>query len=416
LIEAALEPDMTQLGQPASDARPRILLVDDDVNITTSMKLALRREPFQIACANSGAQALELLGKEQFDVVVSDERMPGMQGSELLAVVRAKHPEVIRIILSGQASVEAAIRAINSAEIYRFLIKPHPPEELALTIWEALRVRSERRGFEQWRAAQAGNRAALEAGFDRALAQLSIEFEPIMWSDPPALFGYEAKVKVEVRELNERGALFAAATELGRVLPLCRKIRELVALRIPDAPPKAAIFLELHPEELSDPTLLLGEGPLARHAARIVLEITERESLYRTELLEEKISALRALGYRIAENDLGSGYAGLTSLARLSPEFIKLDMQLVRDIQRSPTRQKLVAAMVGLARELGVKSLADGVETSSEFSTLNSLGCKLVQGFLFGESGPKFPLPEPREIRDDFVLGSIVPSPDGTVV
>src|SRR5262245_12425657 len=247
---------MNQPFQAAAESRPRILLVDDDANITTSLKLALRREPFQITCANSGAQALELLGKELFDVVVSDERMPGMQGSELLALVRAKHPDVIRIILSGQASVEAAIRAINAAEIYRFLIKPHPPEELALTIWEALRVRGQRRGFEQWRAEQAGNRAALEANFERALGELWIEFEPIMWSDPPALFGYEAQVKVDVRELVGRDGLFAAATELGRVVELCRKIRDLVARRIPETAPKAAIFLDLHPDELSDPMLL----------------------------------------------------------------------------------------------------------------------------------------------------------------
>jgi EAL domain-containing protein (putative c-di-GMP-specific phosphodiesterase class I) len=100
---------------------------------------------------------------------------------------------------------------------------------------------------------------------------------------------------------------------------------------------------------------------------------------------------LRALGYQIAVDDLGAGYAGLTSLAQLQPELIKIDMSLVRDIDREPTRRMLVGMMLGVAREMGMTVVAEGVETVAERDTLIELGCDLLQGYLFARPGAAFP-------------------------
>ncbi len=116
-----------------------VLFVDDEPEITEGLKRTLRKEPYDVITANSANEALELLKKGGVDVVISDEKMPGMTGTEFLARVRNKYPETIRMVLTGQASLEAAIHAINKGQIYRFLTKPCNDMDLAFTIQQALR-------------------------------------------------------------------------------------------------------------------------------------------------------------------------------------------------------------------------------------------------------------------------------------
>jgi two-component system, probable response regulator PhcQ len=115
-----------------------ILLVDDEPNVTDALKRALRREPYELLTATSAFAAQQILERQHVDVVVSDEQMPGMSGSELLSSVRKQFPHTIRMILSGQASLEAAVRAINEGEVYRFFLKPCNPTDLIFTIQQAL--------------------------------------------------------------------------------------------------------------------------------------------------------------------------------------------------------------------------------------------------------------------------------------
>ena len=115
-----------------------ILLVDDEPKVTDALKRALRREPYVFLTATSGAEAQQLLERQHVDVVVSDEQMPGMSGSEFLSRVRRQFPHTIRIILSGQANLESAVRAINDGEVYRYFLKPCIPAELILTVRQAL--------------------------------------------------------------------------------------------------------------------------------------------------------------------------------------------------------------------------------------------------------------------------------------
>jgi len=82
----------------------KVLFVDDELHVTEGLKRALRKEPYEIMSANSADKALEILARQPVDIVVSDEKMPGMSGSEFLTVVCRKYPDTIRIILTGHAS------------------------------------------------------------------------------------------------------------------------------------------------------------------------------------------------------------------------------------------------------------------------------------------------------------------------
>ena len=118
--------------------KDKLLLVDDEPNLTSALVRSLDRKQFEIFTADSAQQGLMILAGNDIDVVVSDERMPGMTGSQFLSEVRKKWPNTIRMILSGQADLEAAVRAINEGEVYRFLLKPCHPQELQMTILQGL--------------------------------------------------------------------------------------------------------------------------------------------------------------------------------------------------------------------------------------------------------------------------------------
>ena len=124
----------------AAPKKKTVLFVDDERDLVDALRNALRKEPYRIVTANSGQEALEILAREEISIVVSDEQMPQMSGSELLSIVRERHPSTVRMILTGQASLGAAVRAINGGEVFRFLSKPCPPVELGQTIRQALQL------------------------------------------------------------------------------------------------------------------------------------------------------------------------------------------------------------------------------------------------------------------------------------
>ena len=115
-----------------------VLLVDDDSNVLHGLARVLRNQPYKLYTAHSGDEAMSILKAWKVDVIVSDEQMPGISGTDLLAWVSNNYPDVMCIVLTGHATAENAIRAINEANIYHFFTKPCNDVQLALTIRKAL--------------------------------------------------------------------------------------------------------------------------------------------------------------------------------------------------------------------------------------------------------------------------------------
>lgn len=115
-----------------------ILVIDDEPHVISALMRGLEEEPYQITGAQGGKEALKLMAQHRFKVVISDERMPGMDGAELLGLVKEFYPETVRIMLTGHASIEATMRAVNSGEIYRFFTKPWNDTELKLALRSAM--------------------------------------------------------------------------------------------------------------------------------------------------------------------------------------------------------------------------------------------------------------------------------------
>lgn len=116
-----------------------LLLVDDEPSVISSLKRLLRRDNYRILTANSGEEALQVLAANDIGVILTDQRMPGMTGTELLARARTMHPHAVRMVLSGYTGLDSLTDAINKGEIYKFLFKPWDDEELRQTIRDAFR-------------------------------------------------------------------------------------------------------------------------------------------------------------------------------------------------------------------------------------------------------------------------------------
>jgi EAL domain-containing protein (putative c-di-GMP-specific phosphodiesterase class I) len=165
----------------------------------------------------------------------------------------------------------------------------------------------------------------------------------------------------------------------------------LAAKEMALATPDATLFINLHPLDLADESLFDSHSPLTHIAERVVLEVTERAAIEQVEGVERRVVRLREHGFRIAVDDLGAGYAGLASFALLEPEIVKLDVSLLRDIDQSPVKQKLVQSMTALCKDMGFLVVAEGIETAAERDCVVQLGCDLLQGYLFGRPGRPFP-------------------------
>ncbi|WP_220464151.1 MULTISPECIES: EAL domain-containing protein [unclassified Colwellia] len=122
-------------------------------------------------------------------------------------------------------------------------------------------------------------------------------------------------------------------------------------------------------------------------AKKLIIEITEGEAIISSSELWNALNKLRRIGATIAIDDFGAGYAGLNLLADVQPDLIKLDMYLLRNIDKNGPRQSIVRAISDVCLDLGIDVLAEGVETEEEFDFLNKLGVSLYQGYLFSKPG-----------------------------
>jgi EAL domain-containing protein (putative c-di-GMP-specific phosphodiesterase class I) len=390
---------MTGLSGPllgSLETGGRILLVDDEEALVRAIARVLTAKGYDVSTASDGRRAAELLSDTTFDAVVSDIDMPRMNGVQLLQTVRQRDLDVPVILMTGNPSLNTAMQAVALGAL-QYLTKPIDMAELEKVVVRAVRLNRMARVKREALAlvSQGGlgvaDRVGLETSFERVLSTLWLAYQPIVRVADRSLFGYEALLRSEDKALPHPGAILDAAERLGRLDDLGRNIRAAACVPIPQAPPDTLFFVNLHALDLADATLFSSASPLSGFAHRVVLEITERASLDEVADARPKIAELRRMGFRIAIDDLGAGYAGLTSFAMLEPEFVKLDMSLVRDVHKNPTKAKLVGSMTTLCKELGMMVVAEGVETAPERDMLVALGCDLLQGYLLAKPGRPFP-------------------------
>jgi len=377
-----------------------ILLVDDDETILTFLRRALVNSHARVLIANDGATALALLAEQRFDAVVSDIVMPGMSGLKLLHAVREHDLDLPVVLLTGHPDIRTATLAVEYGA-FQYLIKPVAVERLRAVVARAVDVgrlaRLKRQCAQEFGSGSfyIGDRAGVEAKLNRALGSLWMAYQPVVSAQEGLLYGYEALLRSDEPALTLPKAVFKAAEKVRRVHDVGRAVRAAVASEIELTPHAGCLmFVNVHPEDLLDPALYLPSAPLTRIAPRVVLELTDRASLTAVNDVEERIGRLRALGFRIAIDDLGAAQADANTFARLEPEFVKLDLTVIRGVDKDASKRKLVTALVRLCHNLGKSVIAKGVENAGERDTLVEAGCDFLQGFFLGQ-----PMPFPQAKR-----------------
>jgi len=252
-----------------------------------------------------------------------------------------------------------------------------------------------------------GTREAVDASYRAerlryilAKEQVTTYIHPVLKLDDMSVVGYEALSRGPANtEFEHPDKLFRVAYDENLVLSLERLCRKKALEAAASMPEGRLMFINIEPDAVTDPelreimttTLLSCSGITPE---RIVLEITERTAITDFVTFRATLEYLRALGFGIAIDDAGAGYGSLQCLAETCPEWLKVDISLVRGIDSDEMRTQLVASLVQFAEKMNVRLIAEGVETVEELRTLKSLGVKYGQGFLFARPTVDFPADE----------------------
>lgn len=377
-------------------SKGRVLVVDDDPVLLKLHQQVLAKVGFDVEARPNAREAIDLISSESFDVILSDIAMPDLDGLQLIDAVREHDSDLPVVLITGRPTIDTAVRAVDLGAL-KYLTKPVHPQALrktmayAVSISRLAKTRRQAMLYLAEKAKHADDLANLETRFERASKQLWMAYQPIVSWKARRIIGYEALVRSDDAVLSHADGLLEAAQRLGKLTALGRSVREHAASVAKTLPAGVDLFVNLHPEDLLDEQLYSSSEPLAPVASKVVLEITERASLDQTPDLSIRLGALRDLGFRLAVDDLGAGYAGLTTFSRIKPEIVKIDMSLTRDIDREPTKCKIVRAMINACDELGIALITEGIETLEERDTLVSEGSDLFQGYLFARPGRCLP-------------------------
>jgi EAL domain-containing protein (putative c-di-GMP-specific phosphodiesterase class I) len=224
---------------------------------------------------------------------------------------------------------------------------------------------------------------------DITTADLDVVFQPIVDLGTGWTFAFEALTRCKWPEFKHPVKLFEQAQAEGCCGPLGRTVREVAFARCTDAP----LFVNLHPNELDEGWLVRPDDPLFFHDRPVYLEITESAAFSYFSLCVGVLKEICSRGGAfLVVDDLGAGHSNLKRIVDLEPHVVKLDLALVRGIEKSRRQQILVRQVVSLCRELGARVVAEGIETEEELRAVMDTGAHYGQGYLFAR--PAFPLPE----------------------
>jgi EAL domain-containing protein (putative c-di-GMP-specific phosphodiesterase class I) len=212
--------------------------------------------------------------------------------------------------------------------------------------------------------------------------------QPIVDVRAHKVFAYEALLRCKTKVFDGPMAILQAAIAQGSVGELGRAVRRMATA----AAPKHNVFLNIHPNEFDEGWLVRPDDPIFNHDQDVFLEVTESVPLSHFRLCQSVLAEVRSKGVYLVVDDLGAGYSNLKYIADLYPEIVKLDRDLIMNLDKQPRLHKLVTAIVRICEELGAKVVAEGIETPGELKAARDAGVHYAQGYLIAR--PAFPVPE----------------------
>jgi EAL domain-containing protein (putative c-di-GMP-specific phosphodiesterase class I)/DNA-binding NarL/FixJ family response regulator len=388
-------------GVLAKSAAARVMVVDDNAANTALVAKVLTRAGLNdVLEVNDPMTVAGLLDDHDPDLVLLDLRMPGLDGFAVLEVVqRYAAGTYLPVIIITADDTHASVERALSLGAHDFVRKPFDAIELALRVRNLL---ASRFAYLELRRHRAWLRSRLDlfqpdlAGMDDENAgpvrnrilqvmaddEVRIAFQPVVDMRDGTVISAEALARFPTDLFPGPAGWFAAALELG-LGPAMELHCLLAALRLVHLrPPGTAVAVNASPQLLING--LADRMPPSTPWERLVLELTEHVPVEDYGVLNEALAPLRERGVRVAVDDTGAGFASLRHILDLHPDVIKIDIGIVRGIDSDPTRAAIAEMLVGFARRLGLRLVAEGVETEAERDALLELGVVQGQGYLFG--------------------------------
>ncbi len=377
--------------------RLRVLIADDNALTRNALAdLVLNEESLElVGAARDAEEAVQLAHLERPDVALLDVRMPGGGGAKAARGIRRRSPQTRVVALSAYGDRDSVLEML-SAGIDTYVVKGGRGQEILHAIHHVGRGQSrfvpelvrdmatrladqEREG--QRRRARTEQIGSLIRGED-----LGVVFQPIVDLRDGRIVAVEALARIATRPRRSPDRWIAEAWAVGLGIDL-----ELVALHAALAylerlPREMYLSVNASPRTLICPRLLGALEGVA--AARVVVEVTEHAPVKDYDVFEEGVSKLRARGMRLAIDDAGAGFSSLGDILRLAPEFIKLDISLIRTIESDEAGRAAASALIRFASDIGAEIIAEGIETPAQLQALRALGVAYGQGFYLARPAP----------------------------
>ena len=229
--------------------------------------------------------------------------------------------------------------------------------------------------------------------------QLTAFFQPIYSTTSNELYGYEALIRgPSDSPLHSPQALFDVALEVGLLSELELLCRKISIARFVELSLKGKLFLNISPMVFLQADHPTGKtlSYLKQHQlepSQVVIELSEKYPIETPEFLQNALLHYRNLGFQIAVDDLGAGYAGLKLWSEVKPDFVKIDRYFINQCNQDPIKREFIKSILNLGQSSNAQVIAEGIETEDEFEQLQELGMSLFQGYLFARPEP-FPTTE----------------------
>ncbi len=360
--------------------RARVLVVDDEPLLRELMATVLEAAGHTVTLAGGAREGLLIAARDPFDLAIVDYEMPGTNGLRVLDELRELQPHCQRILCSGNLDVPTVIEAVNRGEITRVLAKPVDRALFLEAVDESLEARDLQTGPNCWSLEK--QRQDLEECLGNDYVSLALQ--PICARDR-SVTAFEALLRSSHPVLDSPVAVLRAAEAHSQLDALADVIADLSLERMAELAGDWKLFINAHPKELTNPALL--EKRLARladHRHRLVIEITERTYLLELKDWATSIRMLSDAGFELAVDDLGAGYNSLVVLAELQPNYLKVDMSMIRNVHNDERKQRLIEMLVKFAESTNARVVAEGIEVPEEAAALLDCGVHMLQGYWLG--------------------------------
>lgn len=340
----------------------------------------------------------------------------GIHGSELIAIVpeKADGGEVDTPYVQARArELESALRTLFEAEEFVTLAPRMDPQVGFAFLSENPYYRFERlvyRAVEEARSQPLRRLDRMRRSWGGEIQQvmrdgaIRVHYQPIVDLTSLRVIGYEALSRgPEGSALESPAIMFELSREAGIMADLDRLCRHTALDSARGIGQGRKIFLNTRADLLADPEWRDGEmeqrlAQLALSPSDVVVEIPEPSASLDDDALEQNVRALKERGFLLAIDDIGTGYSGVGSIERLSPDFLKVDISLVRGIDANLIQQDVLSSLVSIGGRAGAEVIAEGIESVQELEFLRSHGARYGQGFLFSAAVPTM-LPGPFAVE-----------------